>query len=65
MELLRVESAPRIVRLHRIHVPEEYYWFSATRGSDTLVAMSYYNSVQNSVLMKIIKFIPIVIICKF
>ena len=41
MELFRVESGPRIARLHRIHVPEQYYWFSATCGSDTLVAMSY------------------------
>ena len=41
MELFRVESGPRIALVHRIHVPEEYYWFSATSGSDTLVAMSY------------------------
>ena len=41
MELFRVESGPRIARVHRIHVPEEYGWFSATCGSDTLVAMSY------------------------
>ena len=41
MELIRVESGPRIARVHRIHVPEEYNWFSATCGSDTLVAMSY------------------------
>ena len=41
MELFRVESGPRIARVHRIHVPEEYHWFSATCGSDTLVAMSY------------------------
>ena len=41
MELFRVESGPRIARVHRIHVPEEYYWFSATCDSDTLVAMSY------------------------
>ena len=41
MELFRVESGPRIERVHRIHVPEEYKWFSATCGSDTLVAMSY------------------------
>ena len=47
MELFRVESGPRIARLHRIHVPEQYYWFSATCGSDTLVAMSYEN--DNSV----------------
>ena len=41
MELFRVESGPRIARVHRIHVPEEYRWFSATCGSDTLVAMTY------------------------
>ena len=41
MELFRVESGPRIARVHRIHVPEQYNWFSATCGSDTLVAMSY------------------------
>ena len=41
MELFRVESGPCIARVHRIHVPEKYEWFSATCGSDTLVAMSY------------------------
>ena len=41
MELFRVESGPRIARAHRIHLPEEYFWFSATRGSDTLVAICY------------------------
>ena len=41
MELFRVESGPRIARVHLIHVPEKYNWFSATCGSDTLVAMSY------------------------
>ena len=41
MELFRVESGQRIARVHRINVPEEYCWFSATCGSDTLVAMSY------------------------
>ena len=47
MELFRVESGPRIARVHRIHVPEKYYYFSATCGSDTLVAMSYSdNSVR-------------------
>ena len=44
LELFRVESGPRIARVHRIHVPEEYLWFSATCGSDTLVAMSYFDS---------------------
>ena len=41
MELFRVESGPRIARVHRIHVPEEIRWFSARSGSDTLVAISY------------------------
>ena len=41
MELFRVESGPHIARVHCIHVPEQYCWFSATCGSDTLVAMSY------------------------
>ena len=41
MELFRVESGPRIARVHRVHVPEEFFWFSATCGSDTLVAMCY------------------------
>ena len=41
MELFRVESGPRIARVHSTHVPETYYSFSATCSSDTLVAMSY------------------------
>ena len=41
MELFRVERGPRIARFHRIHVPEEYCWFSAKCTNDTLVAMSY------------------------
>ena len=41
LELFRVESGPRIARVHRIHVPEEYFYFSAKFSSDTLVAMSY------------------------
>ena len=41
MELFRLESGPRIARLHCIYVPEKYNWFSATCSSDTLVAMSY------------------------
>ena len=40
MELFRLESGSRIARLHCIHVPEKYNWFSATCGSDTLVAMT-------------------------
>ena len=47
MELFRVESGPRIARVHRIHVPERYYSFSATCGSDTLVAMSYPDYIPN------------------
>ena len=47
MELFRVESGPRIARVHRIHMPEKYNEFSATCDSDTLVAMSYNdNSVR-------------------
>ena len=47
MELFRVESGPRIARVHRIHVPEMYDWLSATCGSDTLVAMTYPNPDQS------------------
>ena len=38
-----MQSGPQIVRLHRIHVPESYEWFSATCGSDTLVSMCYFD----------------------
>ena len=48
MELFRVESGPRISRVHCIHVPEEYAYFSATCDSDTRVAMTY-SSPDNSV----------------
>ena len=41
MEVFRVESGPRIARVHRIDVPEIYEWFSAKCGIDTLVAISY------------------------
>jgi hypothetical protein len=41
MELFHVERGPRIAHVHRIPVPEKYYWFSATCGSVTLVAISY------------------------
>ena len=41
IEMFRVESGPCISSLHRIHVPEAYRWFSATSGSDMLVAMTY------------------------
>ena len=41
MELFRVESGPRIARVHRIYVLKRYRWFSAMCSSDTLVAMSY------------------------
>ena len=47
MELFRVESGPRVARVHRIHVPEQYDWFSATSGSDTLVAMTFQNPDQS------------------
>ena len=43
MELFRVESGQRIALVHRIHVLEVYHWFSATCGSDTLVAMTYFD----------------------
>ena len=46
MELFRVESGPRIARVNRIHVPETYWWLSATCGSDTLVAICYPNSIN-------------------
>lgn len=50
LELFRVESGPRIVRVQRICVDIEYKWFCATKtsgsGSDTLVAMSYYCAVR-------------------
>ena len=41
MELFRVDSGQRIERLHRIYGLEQFLWFSATCGSDTLVAMAY------------------------
>ena len=44
LELFRVESGPRIARLHRIHVPEAHNWFAAKCKSDMLVAMSYPNT---------------------
>ena len=47
MELFCVESGPRITLVHRIHVPEDYNWFSASCGSDTLVAMSYPYTYQS------------------
>ena len=34
-------SFPTASTAHRIHVPEEYLWFSAKCGSDMLVAISY------------------------
>ena len=43
MELFRVESGPRIALVYRIHVLEVYHWFPATCGSDTLVAMTYFD----------------------
>ena len=47
MELFDVESGPRIARVHRIHVPQAYEWFTATSGSETLVAMSYPKNLPN------------------
>ena len=43
VELLRVQSGPRIARVHSIRVPQAYIYFSATCGSDgdTYVAMAY------------------------
>ena len=41
LELFRVQSGPRVERLHRIRMTEAFRYFSATCGSDTLVAMSY------------------------
>ena len=43
VELFRVQSGPRIARVHRIRVPEVYRCFSATcdNNGDTHVAMSY------------------------
>ena len=47
MELFCMESGPRIARVHRIHVPEQYAYFSATCGSHTLVAMTYQSPDQS------------------
>ena len=45
LELLRVnvdvESGARVAPVRRLDVTEQYFSFSATCGSDTLVAMSY------------------------
>ena len=41
IELFRVESGPRIARVHRISVTETYDWFSTKCDSDTLVATTY------------------------
>ena len=40
LKLFRVESCPHIGSVHRIHVPEQYLWFSETCNTETLVAMS-------------------------
>ena len=46
MELFRVESGPRIERVHRIRVPEKYDWFSTRCDINTLVAKTpVYRSV--------------------
>ena len=41
VELFHVQSGPLIEHISRIRVNEQYWWFSATGGSDALVAMSY------------------------
>ena len=40
LELYRVESG-RIVYVNRIHLPEQYKWFTATSSTDTCVALFY------------------------
>ena len=47
MEQFRVESGPRIVRVHLLHKLKKYYYFSAMYGSDTLVAMTYQSPDQS------------------
>lgn len=44
LQLFQVKSDQHIKNLHRIQLTEEYYWFSATCGNDTLVAMSFRNN---------------------
>ena len=41
MELFRVESGPRVAHISRIQLLEHYLDFSATSGSDTLVATCF------------------------
>lgn len=41
MELYRVDTNRHIARVNRIVIKEPYIYFSATCGSDTLVAMTY------------------------
>lgn len=43
LELFQVTTGPRIEHIKRIHVSEVYKCFSATGGSDTYVAMSYWS----------------------
>ena len=43
MQLFNVVSGSRIARVHIIQMLEKYTWFSATCGTDTLVAMTYPN----------------------
>ena len=55
-----MESGQRIASLHRIHVNEAFYWFSATSRSDTLVAMSYpeteyHPNADNSVRLHLLR----------
>ena len=48
-ELFRIKSSLRIASVHHVNVPERFDWFSATSGSDTLVAMCYRAKNQVSV----------------
>lgn len=51
VDLFQVKSGPLIMRLHCIQINEHYMYMytiviSATRGSETFVAMSYTNEVR-------------------
>ena len=50
MELFRVESGPRIARVHRIHLNKELHkcLFCATCGSDTLVALGCFQKIDEN-----------------
>lgn len=49
LELYRVESGPIIERVHRLQLDTEYISFSATRDTETRVAVSYLNSTTSEV----------------